>query len=177
MRWTVADVRRMIDSGGFEHPERFELIDGLILEKMGQNEPHIMSLMLATRAFRAVFGNGADVAAGIPVKMTDQSVPEPDLVVIGSGLSHPPTAADCLLVLEVADTSLRKDRTTKAALYARHGIPEYVILDVTARRAEIRRKPEGEAWGETTILTESGEFTPLGASGPIRVGDLFADPE
>lgn len=53
-------------------------------------------------------------------------------------------------------------------------ILEYVILDVTGRRVEIRR-PKGEEWGETLILTEDGEFTPLGASGPIRVADLIPE--
>ena len=177
MRWTVADVRRMIDSGGFEHPERFELVDGLILEKMGQSEPHRIALRLAIEALSLVFAKDLSVIAGSPLALAIESEPEPDLMVVPRGLRRDLTTADVRLILEVADTSLRKDRTTKAALYARHGIPEYVILDVAARRAEIRRKPEGEAWGETTILTESGEFTPLGASGPIRVGDLFADPE
>ena len=36
MRWTVSDIRRMIESGGFEHPERFELVEGLIVRKMGR---------------------------------------------------------------------------------------------------------------------------------------------
>ncbi|GEM_PF-6084352 len=49
-----------------------------------------------------------------------------------------------------------------------------MILDVTGRRVEIRR-PKGEEWGETLILTEDGEFTPLGASGPIRVADLIPE--
>ena len=177
MRWTVQDVRRMIDAGGFERPERFELVEGLILEKMGQNEPHIMSVLLATRAFRAVYGLHEDVVAGIPVRISDASEPEPDLVVMRTRLTRPPTAADCLVVVEVSDTSLGKDQTTKAALYARHAIPEYVILDVTSRRAEIRRRPnpERETWGETLILDEGGEFAPLGASGAVRVADLFGE--
>lgn len=166
----------MIDRGGFEHPERFELIEGLIVEKMGQNEPHRIALRLAIEALSLVFPAEFSVVAGSPLAMTDRSEPEPDMMVVPRGLRRDLTTEDVLLVLEVSDTSLRKDQTTKAALYARHGIPEYVILDVTTRRAEIRRRPEGEGWGETTILTESGEFTPLGGKAPIRVGDLFAEP-
>ena len=98
-------------------------------------------------------------------------------MVVAPGLRRDLSAEDVRLVLEVSDSSLVKDRTTKAALYARHGIPEYVILDVIARRAEIRRlpDPESESWGEILILAEGGEFTPLGASGPLRVGDLFGE--
>lgn len=65
----------------------------------------------------------------------------------------------------------------KAALYALHGIPEYLLLDVANRRAEIRRKPRGEDWGEILILREDGVLTPHGASGEVRVAGLLPDPE
>ena len=177
MRWTVEDVRRMIDSGGFEHPERFELVEGLILEKMGQNAPHRITLMLALEALQAAFSGVARVTAGVPLPLTNSSEPEPDVMVVEPGLRRDLTPEDVRMVLEVSDTSLRKDQTTKAALYARHGIPEYIILDVVSRRAEIRRRPnpQKETWGETLILDEGGEFTPRGGSGPVRVADLFGE--
>lgn len=174
-RWTVSEVRRMIEAGSFEHPERFELVEGLVLQKMGQNEPHKVALMLALEALRLVFGERGMVVAGVPLSLSNASEPEPDVMVVTSGLRRGARAEDVLLVVEVADTSLSTDQTVKAALYARHGIPEYIILDVANRRAEIRRHPEGESWRETVILNQSGEFTPTGASGPLRVGDLFAD--
>lgn len=175
-RWTVDEVRRMIDSGSFERPERFELVDGLILDKMGQNALHRISLQLALEAMRTVFAGRAIAVAGVPLPLSATSEPEPDVMVRTSDLRQDVRKEDVLLVLEVADTSLKSDQTVKAALYARHGIPEYVILDVVSRRAEIRRRPKGEDWGETLVLTEDGEFTPLGASAPIRVADLFGDP-
>lgn len=179
MRWTVADVRRMIESGGFEHPERFELVEGLIVKKMGQNAPHKIGLMLVLEAMRSVFEGNAKVVAGVPLSLSDQSEPEPDVMVVNSDLRREIRTKDALLVVEVADTSLKTDQTTKAALYARHGIPEYLLLDVANRRLEIRRRPrpEREDWRETIVLTEEGEFTPLGASGPLRVADLLPDRE
>ena len=177
MRWTVFDVRRMIERGGFEHPERFEMVEGLVLRKMGQNEPHVVGLALTLEAMRAVFAGKAKALAGIPLRLSDTDEPEPDVMVVASDLRKGVRKEDVRLVVEVADSSLRTDRTVKAALYARHGIPEYVILDVVGRKAEIRRKPEGETWGETLILAEGGEFTPLGASEPIRVADLLAAPD
>ena len=177
MRWTAEDVRRMIESGAFAHPERFELVDGLILKKMGQNAPHKIALSLALEAMRAAYGANAKVLAGVPIALSETSEPEPDVMVVTSDLRHEIRGEDVLLVVEVADTSLRTDQTVKAALYASHGIPEYLILDVANRRAEIRRDPRGEAWGETVVLTEDRTFTPRGASGPLRVGDLLPDPE
>ena len=177
MRWTAEEVRGMIESGAFPHPERFELVEGLILQKMGQNPPHRITLMLALEALQRAFGDTARVTAGVPLPLAPSSEPEPDVMVVEPGLRRDLRSGDVRLVVEVADASIRKDRVLKAALYARHGIPEYLILDVSARCAEIRRlpDPESESWGETLILAEGGEFTPLGAGGPIRVADLFGD--
>ncbi len=177
MRWTAEDVRRMIESGAFAHPERFELVDGLILKKMGQNDPHVIALTLALEALRAVYSGSSKVVAGVPLRLSESSEPEPDVMVVNSDLRQRTRREDVLLVVEVADTSLRTDQTVKAALYASHDIPEYLILDVANRRAEIRRDPRGEVWGETVVLTEDREFTPRGASGPLRVADLLPDPE
>ena len=133
--------------------------------------------MLALEALQLVFAGVARVTAGVPLPLTGRSEPEPDVMVVTPGLRRDLRAEDVRLILEVSDSSLVKDRTTKAALYARHGIPEYVILDVVARRAEVRRFPDSvtESWGETLILAEEREFTPLGASVSLRVGDLFGE--
>ena len=176
MRWTAADVRRMVAAGVVERPERFELVEGLILEKMSQNKPHAIALSFVVEALRLAFAGIAEIKAGVPLYLSDASEPEPDAMAVTPGLRREVRAEDVSLVVEVADTSLRKDRTTKAALYARHGIPEYLLLDVVGRRAEIRRRPEGEEWGEVLILDERGAFSPQGAGGPIRVADLLPDP-
>lgn len=172
-RWTVAEVQRMIGSGAFKDPDAFELIDGFIVEKMGQNAPHRISLLLAVEALRAAFAGKATIAAGITLPLSDTSEPEPDVIVATTPLGRDIPKEDVLLVVEVSDSTLRTDGTTKAALYARHGIPEYVILDVARHRVVVRRRPEGDEWRETLTLDEGEEFTPTGAGSPIRVDDLF----
>ena len=173
-RWTVAEVQRMIGSGAFDAPESFELIDGLIVEKVGQNAPHRISLTLALEAMRAAFAGTAVATAGVTLPLNDMSEPEPDVIVATTPLGQEILKEDVLLVVEVSDSTLRTDRTTKAALYARHGIPEYLILDVASRRAEIRRRPEGDEWRETRVLGEDESFTPNGAIAEVRIADLFA---
>ncbi len=172
-RWTVAEIQRLIGSGAFESPESFELIDGFIVEKMGQNAPHRISLVLAVEALRAAFAGTATVAAGVTLPLSDTSEPEPDVIVATTPLGRDIPKEDVLLVVEVSDSTLRTDQTTKAALYARHGIPEYAILDVAGRCVELRRHPEGDGWRETIVLSEDESFTFLGACAPIRVSDLF----
>ena len=176
-RWTISEVLRLVDSGALERPERLELVDGLILEKMGQNEPHAVSVTLTLEALRLVFGKNATVTAGVPLALSATDEPEPDAMVVTPGLRRKARAEDVRLVVEVSESSLRTDRTTKAALYARHGIPEYVILDVARRRVEVRRGPDGEGWRETFVLGEGEAFTPLGASEAIQAADLFGDAE
>ncbi len=172
-RWTIAEVQRLIGSGAFDDPESFELLDGFIVKKMGQNAPHRISLVLAVEALRAVFGVEVTVAAGLTLPLSDTSEPEPDIIVATTPLGQDISREDVLLVVEVSDSTVRTDRTTKAALYARHDIPEYVLLDVARRRVELRRRPEGDEWRDTLTLEEGEEFTPYGANGPLRVDDLF----
>ena len=176
-RWTSDEVQRIVASGGIEHPKRLELIEGLILERQNRSRLHVASVMRSQAAFEEAFGTIRIVTSGISLALSETSEPMPDMLVVSRAFRRNPTKEHVLLVVEVADTSLKVDQTVKAALYARHGIPEYVILDVINRRAEIRRRPKGEEWGETVVLTEDGEFTPLGASSPIRVADLLADKE
>lgn len=173
-RWTVTEVQRLIDSGAFETPESFELIDGMIVQKMGQNAPHRIALSLVAEALRAAYGGEARVAAGLTLPLSETSEPEPDVIVATTPLGQDIRKEDVLLVVEVSDSTLRTDQTTKAALYARHGIREYVILDVARRRVELRRRSEGDEWRETLAFDEGESFTPTGAQGSIRVADLFA---
>jgi Uma2 family endonuclease len=76
-----------------------------------------------------------------PLALLDDSEPEPDLAIVPSGdyVRRLPTTA--LLVVEVADSSLKKDRLVKAELYAAAGIPEYWLVNLTARVIEVRTAP------------------------------------
>jgi Uma2 family endonuclease len=69
----------------------------------------------------------------------------------GTQKNHP-TAEDVLLIIEVSDTTLRFDRDVKAGLYARHGIPEYWIVDVNEHRIHVLREPrDGKYTTESTV--------------------------
>ena len=72
-----------------------------------------------------------------------------------------PLAEDVLLVIEVADTSLYKDRGTKAKLYAQAGIADYWIANIPKRCLEIRRDPEGNVYRTVTILQPGEEARPM----------------
>ncbi len=111
--------------------ERVELLRGMVVEMSPQGNRHVVATMRLTKLFILGLGDRAEVRAQFPLAASDISEPEPDLALTvprtGRELDHPETA---LLVVEVSDTSLRKDRDIKGPLYAEVGIPEYWIIDL-----------------------------------------------
>ena len=129
-RWTREAYDRAVEAGVFGPDDRLELIDGQLLAMTPQGSRHAAIVDLTGDVLREVFGADHRVRMQCPLVAGDDSEPEPDLAVVpGSArdyLDAHPTGA--LLVVEVSDDSLRRDRLIKQRLYARHGIPEYWIL-------------------------------------------------
>ena len=122
--WTVDQFHYLGDLGMFEG-RRAMLINGVIVEEGPMNQPHRIALELATEAMRAVFGSGWRVCVQMPLAIGQTTDPSPDIAIIAGvargTTSHPSSAA---LVIEVSDTSLNYDITTKAELYATAGIAD-----------------------------------------------------
>jgi Uma2 family endonuclease len=143
LQWTVDEFQRAYDLGAFGVGVRVELLEGIIVEKQGQSVPHAWAICAMYETLRGVFTEGSDVRNQLPLILGPRSKPEPDLaVVVGSfndyKRDHPTTAA---LVVEVSDTTLAMDRTTKASLYARGGIEDYWIVNLPDGVLEVHRQP------------------------------------
>jgi len=86
-----------------------------------------------------------------------------------------------VLVVEVAESSLRGDRGVKASLYARGGIDDYWIVNLVDRVLEVHRHPArtvddpvGWRYGTVTTLDPGAAIAPLARpEGPVEVGTLF----
>lgn len=182
-RWTRREFERFIDQGVFGPEERLELVDGEIITKMTQNEPHATALRLTDRALNRVFGEGFDVRNQSPLALGQSDRPEPDLAVVTGGprdylAGHPATA---LLVVEVSDTTLAFDRTIKAGQYARAGLVELWIVNLRDRVLEVHRQPApmadqplGHNYRSVTRHTEDESVALLAAPhAPVRVADLL----
>lgn len=169
--WTVGEFQRAYDLGAFGFDARLELIEGEIIRKMGQNEPHAWAVRAMEEALRGIFTPGHDVRCQLPLVFGTQSKPEPDLaVVVGSfhdyKQTHPTTAT---LVVEVSDATLAMDRTAKAALYARAGIADYWIVNLPDSVLEVHRQPAamadqplGHHYRSIIRLTPGDTLSPLG---------------
>jgi Uma2 family endonuclease len=79
-----------------------------------------------------------------------------------------PEASDALLVVEVADTTLRYDLSTKLPLYARAGVPEVWVVDLEGGRVLVHRKPQGEAYGEVEALGPGEVLEFMGVAVPVE---------
>jgi Uma2 family endonuclease len=179
-RWTRRDYGRMIDAGILHEDEPIELIEGRLIVAEPQNTPHAQAIELAADALRAAFGPGWRIRVQLPIALEPDSEPEPDVSVVagsprddwGDHPSHP------ALVVEVADTSIRFDRTVKARVYARGGIGEYWLVNLVARVLEVHRRPRRRArrharYATVTIARPGESVQPLAASRPVAVDDLL----
>jgi Uma2 family endonuclease len=143
-RFTREQFEEIADSGIFPPEARLELIEGRIVwQEAPMKSAHAVGVRRAETAMQRVFREGHDVRCQLPLALHLRDEPLPDVaVVIGTfedyETDHPTTA---VLVIEVSDTTLRYDRTTKAGIYARANIPEYWIVDLTGRVLIVHRQP------------------------------------
>jgi Uma2 family endonuclease len=181
-RWTRSECAALEATGMFDQ-QRLELIEGELIDKMGQKRPHVNSLtLLAGWLMQAFGGRYVNLAAPIDVAPEDNPTnePIPDAIVLrpdySAFRSAKPQPQDLRLVVEVADTTLAFDLTVKAALYARAGIVEYWVLDVTGRRLVVHRDPQAGKYRSIVAYSEHESVAPLSApDSPFRVGDAFPE--
>ena len=181
-RFTREQYYRLADLGYFQG-RRVERIRGEIVEMSAVNWPHTITKKGISRALHATF-EATDlgwVNEQSALTLPD-SDPEPDLAVYRgteTDYTDHPTAADTLLVVEVSDTSLFYDTTTKAELYAEQGIVEYWVADVNAKQLLVFRDPApipagGHSYRTTLTLGVGDTVVPLNAPGhTLRVADLL----
>ncbi len=167
--WTRSEYDEL-SSSGLLNGQRMELIEGELIDKMGKKRPHVNSLTLLHGWLVKVFGvRLVNPEAPIDVAPEDNPTnePEPDIIVLKRDLSHftsaNPSPQDLQLVVEVADSTLGFDLTTKAALYARAGIVEYWVLDVAGRRMIVHRDPQKGRYASVTAYGNEESVAPLAA--------------
>lgn len=164
-RFTVDQYHRMIQAGVFADDDRFELLEGWIIPMMSRNPPHDALLMRLQRVLFRTLPPGWDFRNQSAIT-TRESEPEPDLVVVRGDADHyddrHPGPADIALAIEVAESSLGRDRTLKARIYARAGVPAYWIVNITERCVEVQTDPTGPAkspsYRSTVVVGPDGEL-------------------
>jgi Uma2 family endonuclease len=179
--WTREEVEACIRAGLWEG-QHYELVDGELINKLPKYLRHVRGVQRAFRALVEIFGwDFVLTEPSVDVAAEDHrtSEPEPDVVVLNRSASeipgNEPEPPDIALFVEVSDTTLHHDLTTKAALYARAGIPEYWVLDLNARRLVVHREPAGGVYKAVVAYDEHERVAPLAAPGrEIAIADLLS---
>ena len=131
--------------------DRVELLEGRIVPKMNHNPPHNLALMLVEEKLRSCLLSSILLRVQMPISTID-SEPEPDLAIVLGPIrryaQHHPMPEDILLVIEVAETSLARDRQ-KCRLYARGNVKEYWIVNLVDRQIEVYSQPSGPSIAPT----------------------------
>jgi len=158
---------------GFLIGEPIELLRGQLVEMSPQKDPHGDAVWwLGHRLSRLLDMRYWEVRQQLPFAATDDSEPEPDIFVTRHVRrdDHPTTAR---LLIEVAESSLRKDRTIKHEIYAEAGVPEYWIVDVKNRVVDVYTKPSPKGYLETKRVGRGGTLRPRHVPGvAIRVRNI-----
>lgn len=156
---TREEYDRIVATGVFDD-DHVELIEGVIVRMPPPEGPEhagtiqlIQDLLIARLSGRAMVRIQSSFAAG------DRSQPEPDIALVPPGDyrdAHPQRA---WLVVEVADSSARRDRGPKAAVYAAAGVEEYWVVDLVHRTIEVRTEPAATGYGRLETRRRGEQIT------------------
>jgi Uma2 family endonuclease len=168
-RFTVAEVEAMVAAGVMEEDERVELIGGELVPMSPKGNHHeVVKIALVDRWIRAR-PEDCRLAQETTFRLSEDTYLEPDAVIYPrtTGLTGI-TGTNVLLVVEIADSSLRYDVGRKAALYASFGVRELWVIDAVKLSARVFRDPTAEGYRETR------DFGPSDRLAPLFAPDAFA---
>jgi Uma2 family endonuclease len=161
--FTTKEFRDMVEAGVFQEDDRLELVDGEIVEMSPIGTRHAACVRKLNLILRSV-GERALVDVQNPLGISEDSDFYPDIVLLKPRSDHYagriPLASDTLLVIEVADTTLRFDRSIKKPHYAAAGAPELWIVDLEGSRVWVHRKPLDGDYGEVFEARSGEVLTP-----------------
>ena len=176
-RWSVQEYLRLAAEGFLDEDDNLELLEGWIVRKMTKNPRHDATVDRIGLRLAPVIPDGWYVRTQ-NVLTTPDSAPEPDVVIVRGQpddyLERHPSAGDVALVIEVADSSLTRERP-KAAICARAVVPAYWVANLVESVLEIYGDPKNGVYRSRQVLSRSETVLltfPTGPSLSISVADL-----
>jgi Uma2 family endonuclease len=155
--------RRLGEANIFPSDSRLELIEGDILEMAPIGFNHSGHINRLTKLLIKLMPEKIVPSIQNPLQLGNFSEPKPDLMLLKPNpddyTSRHPNAGDVLLLVEVADSSLKFDQSQKLQLYARYGIPEYWLVNLNDSCLEVYRQPFHDNYAEKTTLRAGAEIT------------------
>ena len=177
--FTVDEVLAMDEAGIFHPEERIELLDGELIVMPPIGDPHADGTDRLDESLKHDLHGRARVRVQGPVRISDDSLLQPDIAILRLRDDYHrmgATADDVLLIIEVADTSVRLDREVKLARYAAAGIPEVWIANLRARQVEGFSDPVDGTYRSRRVVTAEGRIRPLAFPDvSLAVGDFLLE--
>jgi Uma2 family endonuclease len=154
-RLTVHDYHRLGTAGILRRDDRVELLEGQLVDMSPIGPRHALAVDALTELLVVAAAGHATVRVQGPIVLDDISEPQPDFALLRrpwDGYPHAhPRPPDVHLLIEVSDSSLEFDLGPKLELCARAGIGEFWVVDVTASRVLVHRRPKDGRYGSVTI--------------------------
>jgi Uma2 family endonuclease len=161
-KWSIKDYHHMIEAGILQN-RQVELLEGEIIEMSPEKPLHYNSAKRGSKYLETLLKNKADVRFNGPITLPD-SEPEPDVAIVklpeSSYDNRHPYPEDIYWLIEVANTSLKKDLEIKKPIYAQANIQEYWIMVLQTQQLIVFRIPKGKEYLSETTLT-TGSISPL----------------
>jgi Uma2 family endonuclease len=176
--FTAEEFERMGEAGILRQDARLELIEGEIFEMSPVGSVHAACVKFLSSLLHRRFGDAFIVGVQDPIRLNDFSEPQPDVTLLrwrdDYYRERHPAPADVLLVIEVADSTVVKDKTIKIPLYARAGIAEAWLVSIPEERVEIYSDPAGGTYQRAEVFGRGEEARSHTVEGlTVNVGELL----
>lgn len=180
-RFTRQEVERLQEAGAFDG-QRYELIDGDLFDKMGQNPPHASAIRRIHGWLTRILG-GDRVQEQLPIEAAggdlERSLPEPDVAVLADNKpeyeKRHPRGDELLLAVEVSDSTAAFDLGRKAAIYANARVPEYWVVDLPRRMLVVHRNPDGPTYRLVQLFSAADTVTMADRTEVLNVSEILPE--
>jgi Uma2 family endonuclease len=182
-RLTVDQYDRMVEQGVLGEDDPVELLGGILVRKMPKKPGHVIATDELRKRLERMLPAGWHLRKEDPVRIPDYDEPEPDLAIVrGQSRTYArrhPGPGDIALLVEVAETTLSKDRGEKLAAYSRASVPVYWIVNLTRRAGmvEVYTRPTRTRGYRSCVYYKAGQEITVTIEGRevgrIAVSDLL----
>ena len=161
-RFTVAEVEAMVAAGVMDEDERVELIGGELVPMSPKGNRHEVVKVALNERWGGARPKAYHAAPETTLRLSEDTFLEPDFVIYPSAVRlEGISGANVLLVVEIADSSLRYDMGRKAALYASFGVRELWVIDAVRLTTRVFREPGADGYAQTRDFGASEQIVPL----------------
>lgn len=154
-RWTIQEFQQMVTAGILEEDDKVELLNGQIVYMSPVGRFHAACVSMLNEWFFQALKRAYIIRVQDPIVLDNLSEPEPDIVIANRKADYYaqslPKPEDVRLIVEVADSSLAKDKGVKLPLYAAAGIQEYWLINISKEQLEIYTLPSEESYANHQV--------------------------